>query len=166
MILVQSYLEQNTAFSGPAPGPPSESAGWVALGDGRVYKNGIRRRNSSEFEDGVHTIFVDNLHHFDTAGDARKAIDRLNGRLWKGSKLMICVSKYRRRDTNEAVRGNDHGKHFDQWTYGNRGRRRESRARQIWVEVGKKNSSAVSEKPHSVGKVECKPCYYMHARFL
>ncbi|MED6183792.1 hypothetical protein PIB30_041072 [Stylosanthes scabra] len=56
----------------------------------------------------VKDVYVSNKHRskvtcpfafvrFEDAGDARRAIDRLNGGLWKGRKIVVSMLKYRHR---------------------------------------------------------------------
>ncbi|MED6146203.1 hypothetical protein PIB30_032469 [Stylosanthes scabra] len=145
---------------------------------------------ASSFEEGVHTIFVDNLPsevrkgelfrefgrdgnvrdvyifrkqrsdmkspfafiRFDAAGGARRAIDRLNSKIWRGTKLFITVSRYRRNDPKLTNRGKGHWKHNGVWIEKSGGMEREKRKRQIWVEVGNKNAAKMPDAGKGVEK--------------
>ncbi|MED6161874.1 hypothetical protein PIB30_064852 [Stylosanthes scabra] len=114
----------------------------------------------------VKDVYVSNKHRsrvtclfafvrFEDAGDARRAIDRLYGGLWKGRKILVSMSKYRRRYGRDAKGHADEstrrkGVENDGYNNGN------TRTRKLWVEVQRAKLAMVMLANRDEGKTKHK----------
>ncbi|MED6119495.1 hypothetical protein PIB30_012402 [Stylosanthes scabra] len=119
-----------------------ESMGWGTS----CAKREMRYRSESTrkpfFEEGFHTVFANNLsigirkrELFEDAVGAGRAIDMMNGGLWRGRKIVVQMSKYRRM-VGKDEKGHDdetvRKKGVENTSYSKNGN---TRMKKMWVEV-------------------------------